>query len=37
MLIFGRVPESVLFGTQWLLSSVVVQFTSRVMDPVASP
>lgn len=33
----GRVPESVLFGTQWLLSSAVVQLTSRVIDPVASP
>jgi hypothetical protein len=37
MLRLGRVPESVVFGTQWLLSSTVVQLTSSVMDPVANP
>jgi hypothetical protein len=33
----GRVPVDVLFGTQKLPSSAVVQLKSRLIDPVARP
>ncbi len=37
MLRVGRAPVAVLFGTQYALSSAMVQLKSRLIDPVARP